>query len=761
MAEDTPTPPPAPAQPPPAEKPSAPATPNTGPADEKLLSSENGREVNDALHAGEEFLAQDHARRGPTSNIGNASIRDMHVGDRYEIVVGQKVAHTVGAVPEELRRWVRERYVTVEAYEDLSETLKNRRVLVLRGQPGTGRVTTALHLLDRLVPGRVFRWECGKTAKSLTSGTFAEDDAGYLVELPARVSGGLTEVILDQLRSKLDQPRSYCVLVAAGDPRHARSFGGYAVDYQAPDSADLLRNHIRHEVVADDPPDLEEKLLRLCEQAWVSAALGPCPTPSESVWMARLLTRHARGDITEQDVRDGGQQAVDNQVAEWFGELAGLAPGTELKEALRLAAFRIALAVLNRSPYSLVAEAADRLSRRFSSGGEESKEKPDQGLSLFADDPASRLPALRAKIVEGRATFRHELIPMEMLEFEDPRYPKAVLNHVWRHHHRLRNALVPWLQELGKDDQTMVWVRAAQVIGYLGRLDFADVYTKIIEPASKSDEETGWDSDRRRSAAIALDQAAREESVEPAVLERLRHWRRYGTAEQQQTAAATYGYALGRKRILAALEELRVLGTPSERGRPFDPDDYDDVVWTAGHSVAKLFAFGMVTEVLDHLREWLASKRSSLRQFALAAIAHLILFYAYELDHPWVSLGDDRPDLPPGSSRWPLLPALCAQNSDVSRRVAELLGKALRTRDSDRLTKFGLARWIRSAERDPVFLDVLAGFLGRLVLREGDAQRLKYLIRRLVDDWADPLRPDVAQRLSTEIDASERTRVAA
>ncbi|MFD2474143.1 hypothetical protein [Amycolatopsis silviterrae] len=763
MTDDKPAPQPAPepAKPPAAEKPPSPETPNTGSDDEKHLSNENGREVNDALFAGEKFLEPDHARSGPTSNIGKASIRDMHVGDRYEIVVGQKVAHTVGEVPEELLRWVRQRYVVVGPYRDLRETLEKRRVLLLRGQPGTGRVTTALHLLDELAPSRVFRWECGKTAKSLTNGSFAKNDAGYLVELPARVSGGLTEAILDQLRSKLGESRSFCVLVAAGDPRHARSFGGYAVDCPAPDSAALLRNHIRHEIVSDDPAGREEKLLRLCRKTWVSTALGPSPTPSESVWMARLLARHARGAIPEEEVREGGRQAVDIQVAEWFGDLAGLGPGTELKEALRLAAFRIALAVLNGTPYSLVAEAADLLSRRFSAGGEDPKDKPHEDLSLFADDPASRLPALRAKIVEGSATFRHELIPMEMLEFEDPRYPKAVLNHVWQHHHRLRNALGPWLQELGKDSRTMVWVRAAQVVGYLGRLDFVDVFTKMIAPDSESGEEFGWKSVRRRSAAIALDQAARDESVEPAVLERLRHWRRHGTLEQRQTAAIAYGYALGRKRIGAALEELRVLGTPSERARPFASGGEEEIVWTAGYSVAKLFAFGMVAEVLDHLRIWLASGRSSLRRLALISVEHLANFYAYELDHLAVSLGDDRPALPPGSERWPLLPALCAQNADLARRVAELLGKALRSRESDFLTRVLLARWVRSAESDATLLDVLAEFMGRLVTREGDAQRLKYLIGRLLGDWADPLRPDVAARLNTEIDASERTRVAA
>ncbi|MEQ0565598.1 hypothetical protein ABJI51_41520 [Amycolatopsis sp. NEAU-NG30] len=749
--------------PPQAPAPSGPGaqpqeSPDGGRTDEQRLSSDHERGVNEALFTGDRYYSPKLAPSGPVSNIGHATITEMQVGHRYEFFLSEKAAPEAGPVPEEIIRWVRERYLAVDRYPDMVEMLEKRRLVLLRGQPGTGRTTTALHLLDQFAPARVFRMKCGKNAKSLSTGKLGEKNAGYVAELPSRVGGGLTEEILDELRNRLEKAQSYAVLVAATDPRHVSSFGRYAFDYQAPDPADLLRKHLEHEILPGDPPGFEDELRRLSEARWTGEALGPCPRPSESAWMAALLAKHARGESTRDDVERDAKQAVSHQVSEWFGELLGLAPGAELNEALRLAAFRIALAVLNRSPYTVVAEAAELLSRKF--GGEETA-KGKQQVSLFADDRSNRLPALRAKTVDGHATFGRELIPMELLEFHDPRYPTAVLDHVWRHHHQLRNALEPWFAELGKDNRPMVWVRAAQATGYLGRLDFVTVFTKMIAPNASSDDWDDFQSSRRRSAAIALDQAARDERVRPAIIERLDQWRRYGTPEHRWTAAATYGFALGRERIFEALEELRVLGTPAERSMPLVPRADEEVVWIAGFSVAKLLAFGKVTEVLDHLRRWLASHRSSLRGLALTSLKHLASFYGFELDYLSVSMENDRPVLPYGAERWPLLLALCAQDADVAARISVLLNKALRSREGDTLARFLLARWVRSSERDPALLDVLADFLTGLVAHDGDARRLQYLLNRLTDDWADPLQPEVAARLRTAVQNGERTRVAA
>ncbi|HEY3482844.1 MAG TPA: hypothetical protein VGL02_28500, partial [Streptomyces sp.] len=497
---------------------------------EKDHGDDEARGVKEALVHGERFFSTKYSQHAPNATIKQGKFHgDVQIGDRYYgVSVGQQLSRKPGSVREDVLDWVRSRYLPVENHEDMAEMLEQRGVILLRGQPGTGRVTTALHLLDQVTRSRVFRLRCGKNVKSLVGVDFPEKNAGYVAELPPRVSGALTEENLDELRDRLKKASSCCVLVAARDSRFAEAFGGYAFDYQPPEPPALLAKHVQHEIRPDDPDGLETDLADLRAAAWTAEALGPCPRPQESVQMAALLVRHARGEITREDVEREAAQAVHRQVGDWFGALQGIAPGAELDEALRLAAFRVALAVLNESPYNIVAEAAELLGGKFVTAAAGKDDK--RAISLFADDQENRLPELRATVVDGYATFGRSLVPTPLLRFHDPRYPAAVLDHVWQNHHRMRDSINTWLTKLTEDGRPMIWVRAAQAMGYLCRRDFAYVYTKMIRPRAV-DHDRGWYllGNRRLSPAIALDQAAQDDDLRPAIVERLAEWRRSGS----------------------------------------------------------------------------------------------------------------------------------------------------------------------------------------------------------------------------------------
>ncbi|WP_410572837.1 hypothetical protein [Amycolatopsis sp. cmx-4-61] len=724
---------------------------------EKDHGDDEARGVKEALDQGDRFFSPRYSQHAPSATIHHGKFNgDVQIGDRYYgISVGQQLSRKSGSVREDVLDWVRSRYLAVENHGEMAEMLEKRGVILLRGQPGTGRVTTALHLLDQAVEGRVFRLSCGENVKSFVSADFPEENAGYVAELPPRVSGGLTEENLDELRDRLKKASSCCVLVAARDPRLTAVFGGYAFDYFPPDPSALLAKHVRHEVRPDDPPEFEADLDELLAAPWVAEALAPCPRPVESVAMAALLVQHARGEITREDVEREAAQAVHGQVAEWFCSLQGIAPGPELDEALRLSAFRVALAVLNESPYNIVAEAAELLGSKLVTA---SSKDDKRGISLFADDQGNRLPELRATVADGYTTFGRVLLPTPLLRFHDPRYPAAVLDHVWQNHYRMRDSINTWLTKLTEDSRPMIWVRAAQAIGYLCRRDFAYVYMKMIRPRAV-DHDRGWYlGNRRLSPAIALDQAAQDDDLRPAIVERLEEWRRSGSRPLRWTAAATYGFSLGRRRIADTLEELRVLGTPSESRHTLDDGDDWDVVWISGYSVAKLLAFGRVTEVLECLQRWFDSDRSSLRRLALRSLRHLTNLYGFELDSLVMS-ETDRPALPSGAEQWPLLLTLHSQDAGLTEPICALLRRSLRNREGDVLARHFITRWIRCAEQDRVLLDVLAGFMAELVETESDAQRLLYLIGRLTKDWADPLAPAVATELTAAIKTRTKMRV--
>lgn len=240
--------------------------------------------------------------------------------------------------------------------------------------------------------------------------------------------------------------------------------------------------------------------------------------------------------------------------------------------------------MFNDSPYNIVAKAGVGLANAFTSSSAKpkvktettSEQKPDSGTgnsspSLFADDQARRLSACRVEIVDGWLSFGHVRLAVGLARYRDDRFRVVLLSYVWQHHHNLRAAMVSWLQELSKDPRPIIGVRAAQVTGLYCSLDFHFTFNEMIGSAVDAEGEEAVQ--RRLFAAVAMDQAARDERISAAISGRLRYWRRWGSDAEKWTAAATLGYDLGRRSIDSILEELRVLGTPSEQQSAMDDDE--------------------------------------------------------------------------------------------------------------------------------------------------------------------------------------------
>ncbi|HWO61453.1 MAG TPA: hypothetical protein VNO31_15595, partial [Umezawaea sp.] len=403
---------------------------------------------------------------GPMAFVRDATIEDMHVGDQHHYYTARSGAGVVrsGSVHEQELARIRARYVPVIGYESMCDRLKTWSLVVLHGQPGTGRFTTAVRMLDELSRGNVSRFDIGHDIDSLTEQDF-QRGRGYVIELAARAGIVLTEAQLGKLRDLLENQACLCVVITEGDDLTGEGLGGHAIPYVPPDESKLLERHISEET----EEGVEDILNNLAATPRLRQALGRSPRPVETAHMAKLLAQYGRGDIDIDEVENRAARLVHRQVVEWFGELAGLRKGGPLEEALRLAAFRIALAVLNGSPYHIVAEAGRSLARRFVAvAGTASKSQ----APLFSDDQTSRLPKSRAEIVDGFVAFGHVEFPVGLARFSDSRFPVVLLSYVWQHHHNLREALVSWLKKLSKDTRPMVWVRAAQTTGLFCSLDF-------------------------------------------------------------------------------------------------------------------------------------------------------------------------------------------------------------------------------------------------------------------------------------------------
>ncbi|MEV6832734.1 hypothetical protein [Amycolatopsis sp. NPDC051102] len=203
MSDAPATPAPGSSGPPTPAPPDAPATPDSVEKTDDRLLGEHQRGFADTFRQGSHFLSPEVNQYGAVVSIGRADINALQLGDGTQLSVGQAVSRTSGPVRDKVLTWIRKRYLEVSGYGEMLQALKSNHVLLLRGHPGTGRVTTALHLLDRLTPDRVFRLDSGGTLKSLTETGLPESNAGYVTEVPHRIAGSLTESHLEKLHGLL------------------------------------------------------------------------------------------------------------------------------------------------------------------------------------------------------------------------------------------------------------------------------------------------------------------------------------------------------------------------------------------------------------------------------------------------------------------------------------------------------------------------------------------------------------------------------
>ncbi len=210
--------------------------------------------------------------------------QQVHVGDR---IYYQSVRRTVaepGEVRQEQLVSLRERYVPVPNYGQIYENLKNRRLLALVGSPGSGRTTTALHLLDTLTDDTVCRLEPEIDLRAIDDAMVGKK-RGSLAVLSGPVTPP-TQAQADRLAALLARQCSFCVVVATPTPAVLRAFSGYWADCSAPPFAELLRGHLEANVTAEDPVGTTDDLVALATSPELQRALGAAPRASEVAELA-------------------------------------------------------------------------------------------------------------------------------------------------------------------------------------------------------------------------------------------------------------------------------------------------------------------------------------------------------------------------------------------------------------------------------------------------------------------------------------------
>ena len=632
-----------------------------------------------------------------------------------------------GPVRPEFLMELENRYVPPVGYEAFVTQLSNTRLLVLRGAPGTGRTTTGLRLLARLADS-VARFGPDIDLRTLTAADF-EPQSGYLHELsPGSVPPAPAQV--DLLRDHLAERDCYLVFIAPHDIRQRDSFDGCIADCPLPDPEEVFRQAVEYEI--SRLPGQEETL----RQVTANARPGGPQTPAEVHWLVAHLVSTAATSRPAVDLDLLNSDLAARYVSAWFEPLAGLPATAEGDEQVRLASFRIALAVLNDSPFDLVAEAAEELAVQILVTR---SPRRTPGRPVFARHREDYVANSRASMRPGAVKFITATAPATMVAFDDDRLPLAVLRQVWAVHN-LRDPLLSWLESLSNDHRPLVYMRAALAIGLLTSWDFSYTFHERID-------RWAWSKKPRRrwTAAVALDQASRNSEVAPVVREILEAWCEKGSFAQRWTGAIALGYDLGLHDPDKTLKELRKLGCWKD----------GKLVQMASWATARIFVLGGVKPVIEALRAWLDDDRRLVRHLGLVAVLRIADMKVGELEEQF-----DLTDASAGGrwtrlairKRWPLLVALADEDPGLLDPLADLVRQLTRSAQADEASAATLKRWMRAGKKDPTCIGPVGRFLALLGDDESDRERLLHILRSLRRDRDEPLPSAIADRFELAIE---------
>ncbi|HEY9373267.1 hypothetical protein [Streptomyces sp.] len=713
----------------------------------------------------------DQAVRGPLGGAGGtggsataraalralASGRSYTIGGDGQVIEGNNFINQYGthgpadlvqgAVPRETLERLDDVYCEVTGYQRMKELLRTQRVLVLCGEPGSGRESTALALLSELTEYKVNRLDPRHAVDEITAEAL-DEGTGHLLQLPSddgrveteprrdrsgerrephRTPARLAELHLDRFSDLLRRKEAYgIVVVESGDLADRLLRGRYGLTCPPPPSADVLHRHLRV-LLRGEPDGALDRARRLAAEPDVTRALGLEELrPREAARLADHLARHQKDELTHEQLLEDCATFVRAQARAWFAgaDRPGALP--EALPALNTAAFRIAVAVFDGSAYSITAEAAELLSWELAVTLD-----PEQaaGRRLFGTHAENRPVLARSLLEDGEIDLGTAKVPALMVRFQGEALATAVLGEVWHGYHNVRGPVCRWLRSLCDDPRPEVWVRASIAAGVLCSWDWIHGFGELISPMAAMDSPVA-----RMAAATALAEAARNPRVRPAVVAVLKDWAASSDDALLETALLTQGYVLAAGSVPGSLDALgRVV-----RGREATDSE---VLGSAGFSVIRLLASGEPGPVVRRMSDWLGDGRQNLANLVLVSTINTLTMRTTYL---WGLR--DVPELEAHSAR-PLLVALLATRPDLAPALAELVRRALTTARSGEAALDALAVLVRRAAKDQEALDLVCRFLPLIAVSRRDRDRLRGLLKELVRDRDRPLDKTAAGRM--------------
>ncbi|GAA3185317.1 hypothetical protein GCM10010451_38170 [Streptomyces virens] len=415
-----------------------------------------------------------------------------------------------------------------QAVSKLTRPYGRSHVLVLCGEAGSGRRTTALHVLLRVGVARErLHWLSLDWDQPRTEQIPATKGHGFVLDLTngQELSEDFYTGLADY-QKEAEDAEAFLIILADTDGWNAGAAETVPVVHLVrPQATQVAEEHLRHRA-ADRMNWLNSPPLDTLLTEGASAA--------DAARLARLI---AHAD-------DGGQEAVQQEFTGWRDHLTNWFKQHSEPEDVRERALLVSAAVLERVPAQDVLEAADRLFAEV--GG-----VLPPGGPLAGRDLQQRLLAVKASLVDG-----------ERISLDADRHglSEAVLAYVWQQRPQLRGVLLRWASQISAPNGTAVrhLQRIADCLVRLSLLPGGATVRTVV---------TGWiDTGRpahRQLAIDVLEKMALHPDTGVRVRRLLYEWAQQKTISKDLLTAVAEICAgrLGRDYPRVALTRLRVLAS--------------------------------------------------------------------------------------------------------------------------------------------------------------------------------------------------------
>jgi len=434
-------------------------------------------------------------------------------------------------------------YAKPTGYDDAAKALKEERLLILTGQPGSGRRAGAVTMLDGArSPGKpLVGLSPATTLEQLAERAF-EDGYGYLIcdMFEENLVADLADYHWRSLLSNIRRSKAHLVVTTSVDSSLAKSTAVKHAFWQRPPAAEALQAHL-------GAAHVDRGVLKQ-----VSEALGPNYPMADIETIARKIAATNDGGDVLAELQDADRLAV----AKWLDDVDAQIPAV-----LEVAALAFVVGVSER-----VFEAELRhlkpLIPRFATGIDTETDKTQAEIDLkFSQLRKIRnehplLTVRQAPVAGGSGA-----LAVRQVDFRAPIYRQHLLSELWnRLDTEFWDTMRIWLHRIVLEGDFDLINSLAIGLALLGLVAPDEVIDSYLNPWT--DDDAIWSE--LTAAVYVVWQMGMHNELASLALQIAIHWAGEGSRVERRAAAFAFSGELGARFPTEAVKRLTQLAQQGE-----------------------------------------------------------------------------------------------------------------------------------------------------------------------------------------------------